>query len=165
MRRVSVPVSLLAVALVAWAVLIRGGATAAQDATPVVGGAHPVVGLWQFNGAPDPAQGPRPGFEIYHADGTYTAAGGAETGAASGIWRPTGARTAEVLWVFPDTDPGGEYAPGTATFRATVEVDAACTTLTYSGATIDVRDEYGTPCSRGRSTSRPPPASRSTTTR
>ena len=44
---------------------------AAQDATAEMA-AHPVVGLWQFDGALDPAQGPSPGFEIFHADGTYT---------------------------------------------------------------------------------------------
>ena len=108
---------------------------------------HPVVGLWQFNGTPDPASGPQPGFETYHADGTYFTWGGLNTGSAQGLWRPTGARTAEVLWVAIDTDPfpGGTEARGTATFHFTIEVDEADTTLTYSAGTLDVRDSYGTP--------------------
>ena len=56
-----------------------------------------------------------------------------------------------MLYVFPDTDPtpGGGHAPGTATFRATIEVDAAGATLTYADATIDVRDAHGTPLFSG----------------
>jgi hypothetical protein len=108
---------------------------------------HPVVGLWQFNGTPDPALGPQPGFETYHADGTYFTWGGLNTGCAQGLWRPTGDRTAEVLWVAIDTDPfpGGTEARGTATFHFTLEVNDADTTLTYSAGTLDVRDSYGTP--------------------
>jgi len=117
---------------------------AAQDATPDMA-AHPLVGLWQFNGALDPAQGPSPGFETYHADGTYFSWGGPDTGAAVGIWRPTGERTAEALWIATDIDPslGSGAQPGTATFRATAEVDATGTTLTYAGGSIDVRDVHG----------------------
>jgi hypothetical protein len=119
---------------------------AAQDAATDMA-THPVIGLWQFNGTPDPALGPQPGFETYHADGTYFTWGGLNTGCAQGLWRPTGARTAEVLWVAIDTDPfpGGTEARGTATFRFTIEVDEADTTLTYSAGTLDVRDSYGTP--------------------
>ena len=117
----------------------------AQDATTELA-THPVVGLWQFNGALDPAQGPSPGFEIYHGDGTYTSWGGSTAGGAQGIWRPSGARTAEVLFIWVDTNPfpSEDEDRGTATFRHTVEIDEANTTMAYVDGTIDVRDPYGT---------------------
>lgn len=129
----------LGLAAAAAAPLVVAQEPAAELAT------HPVVGLWQFNGSVDPAQGPAPGFELYHGDGTYTTWGGWTAGGALGIWRPTGERTAEVLFVWVDTNPfpGGGEDRGTATFRYTVEVDAADATMTYSGGTIDVRDVHG----------------------
>jgi len=128
------------------AVAAHAAHASAQGASADVA-THPVVGLWQFHGTPDPALGPQPGFETYHADGTYFTWGGLNTGCAQGLWRPTGDRTAEVLWVAIDTDPfpGGTEARGTATFHFTLEVNDADTTLTYSAGTLDVRDSYGTP--------------------
>ena len=118
---------------------------AAQDAATEMA-THPLVGLWIFNGAVDPSQGPEWMFELYHADGTYVNWNGLNAGAALGIWRPTGARTAEVLLIYIDTDPfpGGVEGPGTAMFRSTLEVDEAGATVTYSGVTLDGRDQYGT---------------------
>ena len=50
---------------------------AAQE--PAAMAAHPVVGLWQFKSM-DPGADQSTGFEIYHADGTYTSWGGLDTG-------------------------------------------------------------------------------------
>jgi hypothetical protein len=71
--------------------------------------------------------------------------GGLNVGAALGIWRPTWERTAEVLFIWQDTDPfpTGAEGPGTATFRFALEVDAAGTTITASGGTVDARDANG----------------------
>jgi len=107
---------------------------------------HPVVGLWQFIGGEQPTQEPSPGFEIFHADGTYVTWGDLDTGGGVGIWRPTGERTADALWIFEDIAPatGSGNQPGTATFRATIEVDETGSTLTYSNGSIEVRDVSGT---------------------
>jgi len=64
-----------------------------------------------------------------HQDHVWLIARGIDS-AKGGIWADLGA---------------GTEGPGTATFRFAVEVDAAGTTVTHSGGTIDVRDPYGTP--------------------
>ena len=137
MRRVSVLVSLLAVALVAWVALGRGGATVAQDGTPSVGGAqgrgssaaqdgtpaagagHPLVGTWFVDAFPDDPTNP-PDLSVYTADGGVIDISGGQ--AAGGAWEATGPRTAAVTFVFVDDT---EDFAGTFTIRATVEVDAA----------------------------------------
>ena len=92
MRRLSVPVSLLAAALVAWAALGRGAGTAAQDGTPDVGGAqgrggaavaqdatpaatagNPLVGAWRVTVSP-PLGPPHQGLVTFAADGTLRVA-------------------------------------------------------------------------------------------
>jgi len=95
------------------ALAARGAAT--QDASTAMA-THPIVGLWQnaVNG-PDAAKMPWT-FSVFHADGTYHEWNGMDAGAALGIWRPTGANTAELLFTYQDTDPTTETeAPGTAT--------------------------------------------------
>lgn len=108
----------------ALAAAARGAAT--QEAAAEMA-AHPLVGLWMF-------------------DGTDVNGNGLNAGAAPGLWQPTGARTAEVLQIFRDTDPfpGGTAGPGTATFRSTAEVDATNTTVSSADATLDLRAHYGT---------------------
>ena len=120
---------------------------AAQDAATEIA-KHPVVGLWQYDGGFGTVPGaPDWCFSIYHADGTYLTWGGLNVGAALGLWRPTGERTGEVLFVWTDTDPfpDGVEGPGTAVFRFDLEVDEAGTTVTYMNGAIDARDPYGTP--------------------
>jgi len=140
----------------------------AQDAASEMA-SHPVVGLWQFNGGFSPIPGaPDWAFHIFHADGTFVMWGGLNVGAALGLWRPTGGRAGEVMFIWRDTDPfpDGVEGPGTATFRFDLEVDEAGTTLTHSGGTIDARDSTGPRCSqRGRGTCCPRRASPSTSTR
>jgi len=126
------------------ALAARGAA--AQDAAADMA-THPLVGLWQYDsGWPPKAGDPDWAFVIYHADGTSTTWGGLNIGVAQGIWRPTGERTAETLWIWRDTDPflGGTEGPGTATFRHDVEISEDGTNFVQSNGTIDARDPYGT---------------------
>jgi hypothetical protein len=122
--------------------------TAGQDA-PTDVASHPVVGLWQTMAPLYSDLPPDPAFEVFHADGTYTTWSGWDLGAALGIWRPTGARTAEVLYIWVDTSPfptGQDQRSqrGTATFTFRLDVDEANTTLTYADGTMDLRDAAGT---------------------
>ena len=119
---------------------------AGQDTAAIA--SHPVAGLWQYDSGWPPNLGdPDWAFQTFHADGTYMTWGGLNIGAALGLWRPTGERTAELLLIWRDTDPflGGTEGPGTAAFRFDLEVDESNTTLTYSNDAIDARDPYGTP--------------------
>ena len=64
-------------------------------------------------------------------------------GAAIGIWRMTGERTADLVFVFQDIDPSLEgYAPGTLTFTVEVVLDETGDALSAEG-TIVARDEAG----------------------
>ena len=116
---------------------------AAQDATPEAMANHPIVGLWQeVAGGPDAAQMPWL-FSVFHADGTYQSWNGLDSGAALGIWRPTGARAVELLCVYQDTDPTTtSEVPGTATFRIALALDGDA--LKGSG-NLDVRIPNGAP--------------------
>src|SRR5688572_9211519 len=95
---------------------------------------HPIVGFWQNRvTGPDAEKMPWT-FSLYHADGTYHEWNGLDAGTALGIWRPVGERTAELLFIYQDTDPTtATETPGTATFRMTVEVDATGDGLSYDG--------------------------------
>jgi PKD repeat protein len=113
---------------------------AAQDTTPADAAGSPLVGMWQWNSFPE---SPEPAnFAIFHADGTY-AEWQPVAGEAIGIWRMTGERTFDLLFIFPDTDPSLEgFAPGEATFTITGELDETGNALTATG-TIGVRDPGG----------------------
>src|SRR4051794_18116688 len=88
---------------------------AAQDAAETA--SHPVVGFW-LNAVTGPGSDISPWtLCIFHADGTFVGWNGLNAGAALGIWRPTGERAADLLFVFLDTDPTtATETPGTATF-------------------------------------------------
>jgi hypothetical protein len=105
---------------------------------------HPVVGFWQNRvTGPDAATMPWT-FSLYHADGTYHEWNGLDAGAALGIWRPAGERTAELLFIYQDTDPTtATETPGTATFRMTIDADDTGDALSAKG-NLDVRDPAGT---------------------
>jgi hypothetical protein len=111
---------------------------AAQDATVDLA-SHPMVGLWQSAvTGPDAAVSPW-AFEIYHADGTFSSWNAGFTFSTLGIWRPTGERTAEVLWIAQDVDEDGAF---TLTFRLTFDVDETGDRMTGSGD-FDIRDRDG----------------------
>jgi hypothetical protein len=111
---------------------------AAQDATA----AGPLVGTWQWGaaaGLPEPIW-----FAIFHADGTFSG-WNQVAGQAIGIWRMTGERTFDLVWVYADSDHSPDtWTPGTATFTLTGELAASGDALTAEG-TVDVRDAGGTP--------------------
>lgn len=115
--------------------------TAAWEATPAPATTHPVVGLWQ--NAVTGTGGMPWTFSLYHADGTYHEWNGLKLGSALGIWRPTGARTAELMFVYQDTDPAAtREIPGTVTFRMTIAADATSDALTVTGD-LDLRTPDG----------------------
>lgn len=118
----------------------------AHNGTPPNSAGSPLVGAWQWNSFPAAGEiccGPEPAtFAIFHTDGTYVE-WNPVAGTAIGIWRMTGARTADLVFVFPDTDPSLKgYAPGTATFTIKIELDATGDALTATG-TVVVRDAGG----------------------
>ena len=116
------------------------GRATAQEATPSALAYDAIVGAWQWNA--DPASPEPSNFALFHADGTYTE-WQPVAGQAIGIWRLSGERTYELLFVFPDTDPSLEgFGPGTATFSITIELDETGNAFTAVG-TIDVRDAGG----------------------
>ena len=129
-----------AVAAAATEGLSRVSQVAAQEVPPNIPTEDPIVGAWQWNAAParpEPAT-----FAIFHADGTYTE-WQPVAGTAIGIWRMTGDRTYDLLFVFPDTDPSlAGFGPGTSTFMISIELDDMGNALTAQGM-VDVRDAGG----------------------
>jgi hypothetical protein len=118
------------------------GRVTAQEATPSALANDAIVGAWQWDA--DPASPEPSNFALFHADGTYTE-WQPVAGEAIGIWRMTGERSYDLLFVFPDTDPSLEgFGPGTATFRITIALDETGNAFNAVG-TIDVRDAGGTP--------------------
>ncbi len=141
------PAFVLAAALAlvgAFAVGFSRQAAVAQDATSTATAGPPLVGAWQWSSLPagEASLPEPPTFAIFHADGTY-AEWNPVAGAAIGIWRMTGERTADLVFVFQDIDPSLEgYAPGTLTFTVEVVLDETGDALTATG-TIVARDEGG----------------------
>ena len=110
----------------------------AQDAPDTAG--HLLTGVWQWNA--DPGNPEQPSFAIFHADGSYTE-WQMVAGQAIGIWRPTGERAADLLFVFTDGNPSLEvYQPGIVTFTIAIELDESGDAFTAEGM-IDARDPGG----------------------
>lgn len=117
---------------------------AAQD-TAADMAAHPIVGCWQ-NWVPDD-----PGitwvFCLFHPDGTYhdwnASPVTVHQTAGMGVWRPTGERTADLVFMYHGVDPATQVE-ATTTFRLAVAVDATGDALTYDGD-LDVRGADGSP--------------------
>ena len=117
----------------------RSHRTAAQEGAGDLA-SHPLVGLWQLPIiGPDAAVSPW-AFQIYHADGTMSSWNAGLTAGVLGLWRPTGERTADVLWVMQDVADDG--AALTLTFRLTFEVDETGDRSTNTGD-LDIRDAGG----------------------
>ncbi len=124
MRRFSVLVSLVAVALLALAAATRPPVMRAQDATPGVTAGHPLVGTWIIDSQVDNATDP-PSVTAFGADGIAIDTGA--DGASAGLWEVTGPRTATLTLagVFEEEGFGGTFF-----IRADVEIDEAGETFT-----------------------------------
>lgn len=116
---------------------------AAQDTSPAAGMAGDgLIGVWQMGPS---SLGPEPiWFAIFHADGTFES-WDQVAGEFIGLWRMTGERTFDLVNVATDANPAPDaWAPGTATFTLTGELDPSGNAFTVTG-TIDVRDAGGAP--------------------
>jgi hypothetical protein len=110
----------------------------AQDAMDPA--THLLAGVWQWNAYPE--QPELSNFAIFHPSGTYTE-WQPVAGEAIGLWRPTGERTADLMFIFTDANPAIDvYEPGIVTFTITIEIDETGDALAAEG-TIDVRDPGG----------------------
>jgi hypothetical protein len=121
------------------AAITPGNTASVQGATADMAD-HPVVGLWQ--NAVTGTGGMPWTFSVYHADGTYHEWNGLKLGSALGIWRPTGERTADLVFIYQDTDPSAAESPGTVTFRMAITADATGNALTAMGD-LDLRTPNG----------------------
>jgi len=70
--------------------------SSAQTDTPNLAD-HPIVGFWKLSAFA--------GHALFTPDGHYIEANPYGYGQGIGIWRPTGERTVDVLFVFPAGDP------------------------------------------------------------
>jgi hypothetical protein len=139
MRRLSV-LALLVVLLIGLAA--AGPRATAQEASPVAGTTHPLVGTWLVDtdteGDTDP-----PALFIFFADGAYLEYDAEEGGdVAAGRWQATGDQTADVTLVFVSVSDEAGYE-GMGKIRASIEVaaDGESFTADYSFEFIDPSGE------------------------
>lgn len=96
---------------------------------------HPIVGAWRWDNDlehPDT----QISYGVFHADGTYEEVT-TGAGTAVGVWETTGARTADVTYVFQDlSEDPSVVEPGATTIRLTADVTSSGTiaTATYASA-------------------------------
>ena len=142
MRRLSVVIAILAVALIGIGTVVTSSRTSAQDAADQ----HPLVGAWQLDSDTEDPQNP-PELAIASADGSWV---GVEVdGAVSlGRWESTGPQTANLtVWDLGFNEEVGFI--GSFILRATIEVaaDGQSFTASYTGEFIQpdgaTMGEYG----------------------
>ena len=163
MRRISVLLSVIAVALVGLVIPGHVGHTTAQDATPDPG-RHPIVGSWQVTiTLVTGPMVPVPDLVTFAADGTMLnsvqpvspAPPGAPfslifAGLGHGNWTATGPGAAAWTFVRLQTDENGNYL-GPVTARGAAEVSADGRRV--SGPfTYDVADPAGNVVASGQGT-------------
>jgi hypothetical protein len=144
MRRFSVSLSLAVVVLLG--LLASGVSTRAQDATPDAMSAmmamatHPIVGAWEWDNDPDDP-GTNISYALFHADGTYLEIG-TDGQIDIGLWKPTGARTADVTFFFADVEPDPDVVVrGVAKMAAEVDETGNAITAPF---TFEARAADGT---------------------
>jgi hypothetical protein len=133
MRRVSILLSLIAVAGLCVVVGIQRPSVRAQEATPAslaAMAAHPVVGGWRFSN--EFAGATFPSLAIVHADGTYTEVL-PDNSLLIGVWQPIGERTA-TLTVYNHYLIDDKLVKGEGRF--TLEVDQTGTTMMENGTFV-----------------------------
>jgi hypothetical protein len=97
------PVALSVFAFILGIFSLASAPVIAQEATPDATAEHPVVGpWWTDNDAPGP--GVTTAAAIFHGDGTYLEVN-SNIGAGVGVWRATGARSADLIAIYQDIDP------------------------------------------------------------
>ena len=106
--------ALAALALIS---LVAAPAALAQD--PMTAAGHPLVGAWLVD-VNTADQNDPPARVIFSSDGTLIQVN--PTGAAIGVWEPTGERTGALTIAGESADAAGALSTGT--LRATVEVAA-----------------------------------------
>lgn len=139
MHRISVFLSVFILALIGMGAVLMAPSAAAQDATPVAAGDHPLIGTWLLSSDPEP--GAAPSVVIFSADGGYVEN---EQGDISlGRWAQTGPQTGNMTFVsvFANEETG-EYE-GLFKIRASIEVAADGQSFAAE-YTIDVVDADGT---------------------
>ncbi len=146
MRRMTL-VLVVVIAFMGLVAVGRGNRGAiAQEATPdtaamMTMAAHPIVGTWRWDN--DPADPADDSYAIFAADGSYLeVTKPTNVGVGIGAWTPTGERTADVITVFQDVDPGEDFEPGTGTFLVSLTVDETGNAFSGTGD-LQTRDAAG----------------------
>lgn len=120
-----------AIVLLLMAVFTLGPQVAAQDTDASAMATHPVVGVWR-TAVSNTGDTPFTSFSTFHADGSYLEVLPDGT-ICSGVWRPTGERTADVtLYVYFSIDDRLVLGEG----RLAVEVDETGNALTEAGTVV-----------------------------
>ncbi len=99
---------------------------AAQDVAPTSPTGHPLAGTWIVAFSDDSL----PAIAVWAADGSFIDAGNG----ISGVWAPTGPRTALHTWVKFVPDNGGAYISISGTI--TVDETGEAWTQPYSGMVV-----------------------------
>lgn len=135
MRRYSLPILVVVLVLLATAI---GGPGFAQDASPVMTGGHPLIGVWLVDTDTDDGENP-PSSIVFHADGTYLQVD--VDGTAVGVWEMTGDRSGAATFAFHGRDDAGVVS--STIVRAAVDVteDGQGFTASY---TVDFSAPDGT---------------------
>jgi hypothetical protein len=129
MRRLIICLSLAFVVLTGL-VAMMGRSTRAQESTPAAMADHPVVGGWHWeNDLGDGAT--LSTYAAFHPDGTYVESFG-EDGTDVGVWKPTGARTADLTLYSADGDPDPDVTVPVVS-RLAIEVDETGNAITAEG--------------------------------
>ncbi len=128
MRRIIVSLSLALVVLLGLVTAMERS-TRAQEATPAMAD-HPVVGGWNWEN--DMGDGTSLStYAAFHPDGTYVESFG-EDGTDIGVWKPTGARTADLTLYSADVDPDPNVTVPVRS-RQAIEVDETGNMITADG--------------------------------
>ena len=129
MRRLIMCLS-LALAVLLGLVATMNRSTNAQETTPAAMADHPVVGGWRWEN--ENADGTRLiTYAAFHPDGTYVESFG-EDGTDIGVWRATGARTADLTLYSADIDPDPDVTVPLVA-RQAIEVDETGNAITAEG--------------------------------
>lgn len=129
MRRLIISLSVVVVVLLGLVATMDRSARA-QETTPAAMAEHPVVGGWRLENINEDGTIVI-SYAVFHADGTYVEAFG-EGAPLIGVWKPTGAHTADLTLFAADVDPDPEVTVPVVS-RQAIAVDETDTTFTAEG--------------------------------